>query len=93
VERLPKKQHFLFGRRISDLVLDVLDTQIQAQSKRPEDQAVLLQNVQTTLLRIRVLLRLCADRKLISIGQLERVTHRMIQCEGLVEKWIHSILS
>ena len=87
VERLPKKQQFLFGRRLSNLVVDALALQLQAQRANKEMQQELLQTIETIWLKIRVLLRICADRKLISLGQLEQVTEKMMRCAELLEQW------
>ena len=87
VERLPKKQQFLFGRRLSNLVVDALEVEIQAQQAKEGRQVALLQTIETIWLRIRVLLRICADRKLISLGQLAQLTEKMMICEELLEQW------
>ena len=92
VERLPKKQQFLFGRRLSNLVVDAIELQIKAQQANEERQQEPLQTIETIWLRIRVLLRICADRKLISLGQLAQVTEKMMKCEELLEQWKKSLV-
>ena len=93
VERLPKKYQFLFGKRISELVLDSLMLAVKAQFTPPSQQTSLLHHLDECLLQIRILLRLCADRKLISLGQLESTLHRMDTCIGLLESWKQEIPS
>lgn len=87
VERLPKRQQFLFGRRLSNLVVDALSLQLQAQRASEEKQQEFLQTIETIWLEIRVLLRICSDRKLISLGQLEQVTEKMMSCTELLAQW------
>ncbi len=91
VQRFPKSQQFLFGRRLSELVVDALELGVRAQFASRTDQATLLQEMDLCFLRIRVLLRLATDRKLLSIGQLESLLRQMKTCGELLGSWTHSL--
>lgn len=87
VQRFPKSQQFLFGKRISARVLDSLDGIVQAQYSSKQQQLELLTQVDMNLYRLRVLLRLATDRKLLSIGQLEHILKQIMVCGAMVGKW------
>ena len=87
VQRFPKSQQFLFGRRLSELVVDALELGVKAQFSPRTKQASLLGEIDTCFLRMRVLLRLATDRKLLSIGQLESLLCRMQTCGTLLGSW------
>ena len=67
VERFPRTQRFVIGDRIEVLLLDILDTLIEAKYSRAP--GALLQVANLRLERLRYLTRLCLDLKLISLKQ------------------------
>jgi hypothetical protein len=85
-EQMPRNVRFTLSSRIAELALDTLDliTQaIYAREKRP-----LLQRINLNLERLRILLRLCHDRRLISTAQLEFAAEAVRTAGAMCGGWL-----
>ena len=69
-QRFPKSARFSFVQRIDSLVLDIAQTIVKAQYVPTEEQAVPLRLLNSQLAQLRLLWRLSADRKYLSLGLL-----------------------
>lgn len=69
LEKFPRNQKFLLGDRIETLLLDILDLLIEASYSKQKYQA--LKKANLNLEKLRYLLRLCKDLRLISLKSYE----------------------
>jgi hypothetical protein len=67
VEQFPKNQRFVFGQRLANHAVDVLELIVSALYSRRRKQH--LQEANRRLQTVRILVRLCCDRQLISRRQ------------------------
>ena len=70
-ERFPKRARFSFVQRIDNLCLDCTQTIVKAQYSTRQEQGAHLQMLNQSLAQLRLLLRVSADRKYLSLGQLK----------------------
>jgi hypothetical protein len=70
-QRFPKSVRHSFVDRIYGLCLDLTQTIVRAQYSPSEEQAIHLALLNQLLAQLRLLLRISADRKYLSLGQLK----------------------
>ena len=85
-EKFPKSQRFIFGQRVSNYCLDILERIVVAQYSR--SKAATLAEVNMKVEVLRVLLRLCSDRRLLSLRQYEYIGEQMNEAGKMVGGWI-----
>ena len=88
VEKFPRSQKFTLGDRIVNISLDTLDTLIEATYTRK--RLPLLQKANVQLEKLRYLIRLCHDFKLISAKQYTYISNEINEVGKLVGGWIRS---
>jgi hypothetical protein len=86
VEKFPKSQRFVFGHRLSNLSLDILEGIIRAYYSK--DKALLLKEINIRLEILRIFLRLVKDRQFISIRQYEFITKEINEVGKMIGGWI-----
>ena len=67
VEKFPRSQRFVIGDRLEVLLLDILDLLIEAKYSR--DKRDLLRQANLQLEKLRYLIRVCCDLRLLSRSQ------------------------
>ena len=88
VEKFPRSQKFTLGDRIVNISLDTLDVLIEATYTRK--RLPLLQKANVQLEKLRFLIRLCHDFKLISAKQYAYISNEINEVGKLVGGWIRS---
>jgi hypothetical protein len=88
VEKFPRSQKFTLGDRIVNISLDTLDVLIEATYTRK--RLPLLQKANVQLEKLRFLIRLCHDFKLLSAKQYAYISNEINEVGKLVGGWIRS---
>ena len=88
VEKFPRAQKFTLGDRIVTLSLDILDVLIEATYTRKRLPLLQKANVQSE--KLRYLIRLCHDFKLLSAKQYAYISKEINEVGKLVGGWIRS---
>jgi hypothetical protein len=88
VESFPKNQRFIFGQRVADASLDILDLLIEAAYRK--DKLELLTRANLRLKRLRWLLRLARERTLLTARREAFVAEQFTECGRMLGGWIRS---
>ena len=88
VERFPRSQKFTLGDRTVNLALDTLELLIEATYTRK--RLPLLQKANVQLEKLRYLIRLCHDFKLLSAKQYAFISAEINEVGKLIGGWIRS---
>ena len=72
VEKFPRSQRFIFGHRLANLAVDILEDLIRAYYSK--NKVSILKEVNIRLEIFRILLRMVKDRKLVSLRQYEYIS-------------------
>jgi hypothetical protein len=86
VESFPKNARFTFGQRITDLTLQIIEKIVRAAYGRR--RAEHLEAVNTSLEVLRVMLRLCKDRRYICKKQYEYAIGELLEIGKMVGGWL-----
>jgi 23S rRNA-intervening sequence protein len=85
IDSFPKNQRFIFGQRLADLSLDVMELLVEAAySPRKSD---LLAAANRKIEMLRWLVRLAQDRNLLSGRQYEFCCQGLTECGRMVGGW------
>ena len=76
-QHYPKAVRHSFVHRIDGLVLDITQTMVSAQYSPMDKQVVLLEQLNIQLAQLKLLLRVSADRKYVSLGLLRDLIHEL----------------
>ena len=87
-ERFPKSVRFSFVQRIDGLILDMTQTIIDAQYAPIDQKRLFLSQVNSQLAKLRILLRVSADRKYLFTGQLKVFVGRLDGIGFQVYGWL-----
>ena len=87
-QRFPKSTRFSFVQRIDSLCLDITQTIVKAQYSPKQEQSAHLQMVNQNLAQLRLLLRISADRKYLSLGQLRVLIEGLEGIGFQVHSWL-----
>jgi len=85
VRKFPRDVKFTLGDRILSTCYEVLDTLVEARYTR--SRTGLLRRANVLLERLRFQIRLCADERVLSIGQYEYVARQVEEVGRLVGGW------
>jgi hypothetical protein len=83
--KFPKSQRFVMAQRVRDTTLDFQDLLIAASLS--QDKSPLLAQADIELQKLRFLLRLCFDFRLINPGQYEHVSRMVVEIGRLLGGW------
>ena len=87
VEKFPKSLRFVFGQRLANHAVDVLELIVSAiYSSRSRRETLHAANLK--LQTVRILLRLCNDRKLISSRQYVHAVEHLTEVGAMLGGWI-----
>ena len=88
VEKFPRSQKFTLGDRTVNLALDTLELLIEATYTR--DRLALLRKANVQLEKLRYLIRICHDFKMLSAKQYAYISNEMNEVGKLIGGWIRS---
>jgi|OM-RGC.v1.026549418 hypothetical protein len=89
VDSFPKNQRFVFGTRLADTALDIMELLIEASYTR--HKASLLHRANIRLEKLRWLTRLAKDRKVITPRQFEYSAEQLTECGKMLGGWLRSV--
>jgi len=92
IESFPKSQRFVFGQRLADRTLGVLETLVEASytpAGRPK--AALLARANRELEVLRWLLRLAKERQLLTARQLRHAALALEECGRMLGGWLKQV--
>ena len=89
VDSFPKNQRFIFGTRLADTALDIMELLIEASYTR--HKASLLHRANIRLEKLRWLTRLAKDRKVITPCQFEYSAEQLTECGKMLGGWLRSL--
>jgi hypothetical protein len=85
--KFPKSVRFTFSGRIDNLALDVLEKVVEARYASGADKRAALAMVDLRLTQLRVLLRLCHDRRYLDRRGYEHVMRQIDEAGRMVGGW------
>lgn len=83
----PKAQRFTFAARVDGLALDILQGLVRARWAKHADKARLLAAVDADLAVLRVLVRLCFERRLLARAGFEQVVRDLDAAGRMLGGW------
>ena len=86
IEKSPRNYKFIFGDRLVEIPLDILENLIEAHYRR--DKLKYLREANVELEKLRHLLGIAAQMRFISIDQLEFATRSLNQIGSMVGGWV-----
>lgn len=88
VDSFPKSQRFIFGTRLADAMLCVLELLVEATYTR--HKSTLLHRANVQIEQLRWLTRLAKDRKVITPRQYEYCAEQLTHCGKMLGGWLRS---
>jgi hypothetical protein len=85
VESFPKNQRYVLGQRLSNQVMEVLETLVEAAYSREKRDLLAAANRKMEVVRWTV--RMCKDRNLLSASQFEHSARCLNECGRMVGGW------
>ena len=86
VDAFPKNQRFIFGQRLANHGLDILETLVQA--SYTSDKVMLLSEANRKIEMVRWLVRIAKDRALFTARQYEYSCEKIEECGRMVGGWL-----
>ena len=86
--RFPKAARFTFASRVDGLALDVLEGIVEARYARGRRKQDALRRIDLQLAKLRVLVRLCHDRRFLDTGGLEHVARNLDEAGRMIGGWL-----
>ena len=90
---LPKSSRFTFGQRLDNRSLDALELTVRAIFSPPSRTRALLEELNLLLEQLRVLCRLCNDRRWISRQQLVFIVGKLDEAGRMTGGWLRQLSS
>ena len=88
VNRFPKSQRFIWGQRISNLVVDIAEDILEARfSPKGAHKKLLLEKIDKNMSKLSMLFRLSHEMKYVSTGQLELIAKNIYEAGKMVGGW------
>jgi hypothetical protein len=91
IDKFPKNQRFIFGTRLADRSLGILEGLVQASYSGGRAKVDLLEAANRDLAVLRWLVRMARDRQIISVKQYEYCCGRMYECGKMLGGWIKDV--
>lgn len=88
VESFPKNQRFIFGQRLANHMVDVMEVLVEASYTR--DKTGLLNTANRQMEVLRWLLRLCHARQLLTQRQYLHSSGLLVECGRMCGGWLRS---
>jgi len=86
IEKFPRNYKFLFGDRLVEIQLDLLEHLIEAYYRK--DKLGNLRAANVEIEKLRHLLKICTEMKFMTLSQLEFSTRALNQIGSMVGGWI-----
>lgn len=83
----PKSVRFTFTTRIDNLALDIMENVVEARYTSGPQKSLILRELDMSLTKMRVLLRLCHKRAYLSHGGYEHVMRNLDEAGRMVGGW------
>ena len=90
-QKFPKSVRFTFSTRIDNLALDVMERLVEARYASGHDKRKLLRGADSALTRLRILLRLCRDRRHLDRGGFEHAMRNLDEAGRMLGGWIRDL--
>lgn len=91
VDSFPKNQRFIFGTRLADAALNIMELLVEASYTRRKAKANLLHRANVKLEQLRWLTRLAKDRKVISPRQYGYSAEQLTECGKMLGGLLRSV--
>jgi hypothetical protein len=85
--KFPKAVRFTFTTRIDNLALDIIESLTEARYARPGRKGALLKDIDLSMARLRVLLRLCNQRGYLDHRGFEHVMRYLDEAGRMIGGW------
>ena len=85
--KFPKSVRFTFSTRIDNYALDVMEGIVEARYTAPPAKGEVLKSIDMKLTKLRILLRICHDRKYLSHGGFEHAMRNIDEAGRMVGGW------
>ena len=89
VDSFPKNQRFIFGTRLADAALKIMELLVEASYTRRKSE--LLRSANVKVEQLRWLVRLAKDRKVITPRQYEYSAGQLTECGRMLGGWLKSM--
>lgn len=89
IDSFPKNQRFLLGTRLADSLLEIMELLIEATYTR--EKGALLRCANIRVEKLRWLVRLAKDRKLLTYRQYEYSAEQLTECGKMLGGWLKSV--
>ncbi|NIM15365.1 MAG: diversity-generating retroelement protein Avd [Candidatus Aminicenantes bacterium] len=86
IDDFPKKVRFSISNRVANLSVDILELIIEALYKRKK--ILLLREINIKIEKLRVLLRICFNKKYLSVKQYEFIQEKLFESGKMIGGWI-----
>jgi len=86
-QKFPRSVRFTFTTRIDNLALDVMERLVEARYANGSRKRALLREADSALTRLRILLRLCRERRYLDRGGFEHVVRDLDETGRMVGGW------
>ena len=86
-QKFPRSVRFTFTTRIDNLGLDVMERLVEARYASGHRKRTLLRDADSALTRLRILLRLCRDRRHLDRGGFEHVVRNLDEAGRMLGGW------
>lgn len=88
VDSFPKNQRFIFGTRLADRSLAILELLVGAAYCQGEKKLVMLKNANREIAVLMWLIRMAKDRKIITVKQYGYICSLIVECGRMLGGWI-----
>jgi hypothetical protein len=87
-QKFPRSVRFTFSNRIDNLALDVMERLVEARYASGRRKTELLREADSAMTRLRILLRLCRDRRHLDRGGFEHVVRNLDEAGRMLGGWL-----
>jgi len=91
VDSFPKNQRFIFGTRLADRALRILELLVEAAYAPKRRKAEMLEQVNLELAVLRWLVRMAKERTLLSVRQYEYACEHLAECGRMAGGWLKQV--
>lgn len=88
VDSFPKNQRFIFGTRLADRSLGILEILVEAAYSSGDKKLELLSTANRDLAVLRWLVRMAKDRQIITMKQYQYACGLLVECGRMLGGWI-----
>ncbi len=90
VDNIPKNQRFIFGTRLADRALGILELLVEASYSSKEQKSRLLRQANREMAVLRWLIRMAKDRNVLTFKQYEYFSECMYETGRMLGGWLKS---